>query len=160
MPAGPRSSACGRVSRGHISHAHELVVHVHRPLGVAWSTPAPRVQQVVQVELVEPMSSEPAESRLVGRVDGCDAQSAKPRAGTPARDPRPATRVETSVRTLQRVLVTCVLCSTCDLGIPKRLVVVYRSKPKARSLKPYGKHDTDPLVRSARPPAPRPPQCA
>eukprot|EP00966_Prymnesium_polylepis_P163425 3777488-Prymnesium_polylepis.1 len=35
-------SACGRVSRGHISHAHELVVHVHRPLGVAWSTPAPR----------------------------------------------------------------------------------------------------------------------
>eukprot|EP00966_Prymnesium_polylepis_P306084 7073111-Prymnesium_polylepis.1 len=33
-------------------------------------------------------------------VDRCDAQSAKPRAGTPARDPRPATRVETSVRTL------------------------------------------------------------
>ena len=58
------------------------------------------MQQVVQVELVEPMSSEPAKSRLVGRVDGCDAQSAKPRAGTPARDPRPATRVETCVRTL------------------------------------------------------------
>eukprot|EP00966_Prymnesium_polylepis_P129212 2988493-Prymnesium_polylepis.1 len=24
------------------SNTHELVVHVHRPLGVAWSTPAPR----------------------------------------------------------------------------------------------------------------------
>eukprot|EP00966_Prymnesium_polylepis_P187728 4352147-Prymnesium_polylepis.1 len=46
------------------------------------------------------MSSDPAESRLVGRIDRCDAQSAKPCAGTPACDPRPATRVETSVRTL------------------------------------------------------------
>eukprot|EP00966_Prymnesium_polylepis_P236014 5458203-Prymnesium_polylepis.1 len=45
------------------------------------------------------MSSEPAESRLVGRVDGCDVQSAKPRAGTPARDPRPATRSTTRVET-------------------------------------------------------------
>ena len=92
-PAVADRSACGRVSRGRISHADELFVHVHRPLGVAWSTPAPRVQQVVQVELVEPMSSDPAESCLVGRVDRCDAQSAKPRAGTPARDPRPGSRL-------------------------------------------------------------------
>eukprot|EP00966_Prymnesium_polylepis_P123488 2855154-Prymnesium_polylepis.1 len=46
----------------------------HRPLGVAsWSTPVPRVQQVVQVNLVEPKSSGPAEtveSCLVDRVDG------------------------------------------------------------------------------------------
>ena len=84
-PAVADRSACGRVSRGRISHADELFVHVRRPLGVAWSTPAPRVQQVVQVELVEPMSSDPSESRLVGRVDRCDAQSAKPRAGTPVR---------------------------------------------------------------------------
>ena len=37
-PAVADRSACGRVSRGRISHADELFVHVHRPLGVAWST--------------------------------------------------------------------------------------------------------------------------
>ena len=105
-------SACGRVSRGRSSHADELVVHVHRRS----ASPGRRLrrawQQVVQVDLVEPMRSDSAESRLVGRVDRCDAQSAKPRAGTrpnpnpnPARDPRPATRVETSVRTLSHWLV-------------------------------------------------------
>ena len=56
-PAVADRSACGRVSRGRISHADELFVHVRRPLGVAWSTPAPRVQQVVQVELVERLHS-------------------------------------------------------------------------------------------------------
>jgi hypothetical protein len=71
-------------------------------LGVAWN-PGRRLRRRVQQVLVEPMSSDPTESHLVGRVDRCDAQSAKlALAGTPARDPRPATRVETSVRTLYR----------------------------------------------------------